>query len=131
MVKIRLKRTGKKNAPCYRLVVADSRSPRDGKNIEIVGFYDPINAQEKVDIERIDYWLSQGAQPSETAADIIRRAKTGEATCGKKKEIRDKAAAAAKAEAEAAAKAKADEEAAKAAEAKAAESAEAEETVEG
>ena len=131
MVRIRLKRTGKKNAPCYRVVVADSRSPRDGKNIEIVGFYDPINAQEKINVERIDYWLSQGAQPSETVADIIRRAKTGEATCGKKQEIRDKAAAAAKAEAEA--EAKAAEEAAKAAEAEAAaeESAEAEETVEG
>ena len=136
MVRIRLKRTGKKNAPCYRVVVADSRSPRDGKNIEIVGFYDPINAQEKVDVERIDYWLSKGAQPSETVADIIRRAKTGEETCGKKQEIRDKAAAAAKAEAEAEAKAKAEEEAAaaKAAEAEAAEEgaeAEAEETVEG
>ena len=129
MVRIRLKRTGKKNAPCYRVVVADSRSPRDGKNIEIVGFYDPINAQEKINVERIDYWLSQGAQPSETVADIIRRAKTGEATCGKKQEIRDKAAAAAKAEAEA--EAKAAQEAAKAAEAEAAKSAEAEETVEG
>ena len=133
MVRIRLKRTGKKNAPCYRVVVADSRSPRDGKNIEIVGHYDPINAQEKINVERIDYWLSKGAQPSETVADIIRRAKTGEATCGKKQEIRDKAAAAAKAEAEAEAKAKADEEAAKAAEAEAAASADAdaEETVEG
>ena len=129
MVRIRLKRMGKKNAPSYRVVVADSRSPRDGKNIEIVGFYDPINAQEKINVERIDYWLSQGAQPSETVADIIRRAKTGEATCGKKQEIRDKAAAAAKAEAEA--EAKAAQEAAKAAEAEAAKSAEAEETVEG
>lgn len=138
MVKIRLKRTGKKNAPCYRVVVADSRSPRDGKNIEIVGFYDPRNNQEKIDVERVDYWLSKGAQPSETAADIIRRAKTGEATCGKKQEIREKAAAAAKAEAEAEAKAKAEEEAAakaaeeaEAADADAGESAEAEETVEG
>jgi len=135
MVRIRLKRMGKKNAPSYRVVVADSRSPRDGKNIEIVGFYDPINSQEKINLERAEYWIAKGAQPSETCADIIRRAKTGEATCGKKQEIRDKAAAAAKAEAEAEAKAKAEEEAAaaKAAEAEAEESAdaEAEETVEG
>ncbi len=101
MVRIRLRKTGKKNAACYRVVVADSRSPRDGKNIETVGFYDPRNAQEKVDVERIEYWISQGAQPSETVADLLRRAKTGEATCGKKRECKEKAAAAAKAEADA------------------------------
>ena len=84
MVKIRLKRTGKKNAPCYRVVVADSRSPRDGKVIEIVGLYDPRLANESLKMDRIDYWLSNGAQPTDTVADIIRRAKTGEATCGYK-----------------------------------------------
>jgi small subunit ribosomal protein S16 len=84
MVKIRLKRTGKKNAPCYRVVVADSRSPRDGKIIETVGLYDPCNSNESLKMDRIDYWLSNGAQPTETAADIIRRVKTGAATCGYK-----------------------------------------------
>jgi small subunit ribosomal protein S16 len=114
MVKLRLKRTGKKNAPCYRLVAADSRSPRDGKNIEILGFYDPINATEQIDVERVDYWIANGAQPSSTAADIIRRAKTGDKTCGKKREIKEKALKAeteAKAKVEAEAKAKAEEEA--------------------
>jgi small subunit ribosomal protein S16 len=139
MVKIRLKRTGKKNAPCYRVVVADSRSPRDGKNIETIGFYDPINAQERLDVDRADYWVSNGAQPSSTVADIIRRAKTGEATSGKKTQIREDAVKAkaaeeakAKAEAEAAAKAEAAE-AAKAEKAAAAETAteEAPETSEG
>lgn len=118
MVKIRLKRTGKKNSPCYRIIVADSRSPRDGKNIEVIGFYDPINAQERLDVERADYWVSNGAQPTSTVADIIRRAKTGESTSGKKSEIRENAA---KAAAEATAKAEAEA----AAEKKAAESAEA------
>ena len=84
MVKIRLKRTGKKNAPCYRVVVADSRSPRDGKVIEIVGLYDPRQAKETLKMDRIDSWLGNGAQPSDTVADIIRRVKTGEATCGYK-----------------------------------------------
>lgn len=84
MVKIRLKRTGKKNAPCYRVVVADSRSPRDGKVIEIVGLYDPRQSSETLKMDRIDYWLSNGAQPTETVADIIRRVKTGEPTCGYK-----------------------------------------------
>ena len=122
MVKIRLTRTGKKNAPSYRLVAADSRSPRDGKNIEILGFYDPINANEKVDVERVDYWIANGAQPTSTAADLIRRAKTGEGTCGKKRQIKEEAE---KAKAEAEAKAKAEAEAAAKAEAEEAAKAEA------
>ena len=84
MVKIRLRRTGKKNAPSYRIVVADSRSPRDGKFIEIIGFYNPCTTEEKVDVERAEYWIANGAQASNTVTDLIRRAKTGEATCGKK-----------------------------------------------
>ena len=127
MVKIRLTRTGKKNAPSYRLVAADSRSPRDGKNIEILGFYDPINASEKINVERVDYWISNGAQPTSTAADIIRRAKTGESTCGKKRQIKEEAE---KAKAEAEAKAKAEAEAAAKAEAEAAAAAEAEKAAE-
>ena len=98
MVKIRLKRTGKKNAPCYRVVVADSRSPRDGKVIEIVGLYDPRLANESLKMDRIDYWLSNGAQPTDTVADIIRRAKTGEATCGYKGKKKPEEAAAETAE---------------------------------
>jgi len=84
MVKIRLRRTGKRNAPSYRIVVADSRSPRDGKFIEIIGFYNPCTKEEKVDVERAEYWIGTGAQASDTVTDLIRRAKTGEATCGKK-----------------------------------------------
>lgn len=79
MVKIRLKRTGKKNDPCYRIVVADVRSPRDGRNIETIGLYDPRRDSESIQLDRVDYWLGVGAQPTSTVADLIRRAKTGEA----------------------------------------------------
>lgn len=92
MVKIRLRRMGKKNAPSYRIVAADSRSPRDGKFIEILGFYSPCNAEEKINLERADYWVANGAQPSDTVADIIRRAKTGAATCAVKGAKKDEAA---------------------------------------
>jgi len=74
-VKIRLRRTGKINAACHRIVVADSRSPRDGRFIEIIGYYDPRHNDEKVDLERADYWVSKGAQPSETVSAIIKRAR--------------------------------------------------------
>ena len=84
MVKIRLKRTGKRNAPCYRVVVADARSPRDGRFIENIGTYDPIKSTEKIDLERADYWISQGAQPTDTVSDLIRRARTGEEVKGYK-----------------------------------------------
>jgi small subunit ribosomal protein S16 len=77
MVSIRLRREGTKNSPYYRVVVADQRSPRDGKFIEQVGVYDPrkpgINSQLAVD--RLDYWISQGAQASDTVASLLRRAK--------------------------------------------------------
>jgi small subunit ribosomal protein S16 len=76
-VRIRLRRTGKRNAPVHRIVVADGRSPRDGRFIEILGYYDPRNKDEKIDLERADYWISQGAQPSETVEHIIERAKSG------------------------------------------------------
>lgn len=74
-VKIRLRRTGKRNAACHRIVVADARSPRDGRFIENIGFYDPRHNEEKIDLERVDYWLPRGAQPSETVAAIIKRAR--------------------------------------------------------
>jgi small subunit ribosomal protein S16 len=77
MVSIRLRREGTKNSPYYRLVVANQRSPRDGKFIEQVGVYDPRQAgsNAKLAIDRLDYWISQGAQPSDTVASLLRRAK--------------------------------------------------------
>ena len=77
MVKIRLKRTGAKNSPVYRVVVADSRSPRDGKFIEELGTYHPSQKAEinfTLDVERAKYWLSVGAQASETVASMIKKA---------------------------------------------------------
>jgi small subunit ribosomal protein S16 len=75
-VRIRMKRVGAKNAPVFRIVVADSRSPRDGKFIEELGTYHPLKkgTNYTLDLERAKYWLSKGAQPSETAASFIKRA---------------------------------------------------------
>ena len=76
-VKIRLKRIGAKNHPVYRVVVADGRSPRDGRFIEEIGTYDPRKKDQEnyaLDFERARYWLSKGAQPSETTASLIKRA---------------------------------------------------------
>jgi small subunit ribosomal protein S16 len=75
-VRIRLKRIGAKNAPVFRVVVADSRSPRDGKFIEELGTYHPRKKEDniKFDVERAKYWVSKGAQPSDTVASFIRRA---------------------------------------------------------
>lgn len=72
-VKLRLKRIGAKKAPFYRIVAADSRSPRDGRFIEIVGYYDPTKqpAQVKVDEEKVMKWLNDGAQPSDTVRNIL------------------------------------------------------------
>jgi small subunit ribosomal protein S16 len=81
-VKIRLKRVGAKNHPVYRLVVADSRSPRDGRFIEEVGTYNPERKGRDnfaLDYERVEYWLGQGAQPSETVASLIKRARKAQA----------------------------------------------------
>ena len=113
MVRIRLKRTGTRNLPCYRLVVVDQRSTRDGRTIEEIGFYDPQHDNERVDVERYDYWIGQGAQPSRTAADLARRAKDPEGEAKKRAEVQAKADAAAKkkADEEAAAKAAAEKEA--------------------
>jgi len=75
MVKIRLRRTGKTKQPSYRLVVADSRSPRDGKFIEIIGHYNPIRQPKVLEVkaDRARYWLGVGAQPSEIAAKLLQR----------------------------------------------------------
>ena len=76
-VKIRLKRVGAKNNPVFRIVVADGRSPRDGKFIEEIGTYQPLKKDNNVNLnlERADYWVSKGAQPSDTVASFLRKAK--------------------------------------------------------
>ena len=75
MVKIRLRRMGAKKAPYYRIVVADSRSPRDGRFIEELGVYDPMADGEKikVDMERAKYWISNGAQPTDTVRGLLKK----------------------------------------------------------
>lgn len=76
MVKLRLRRMGAKKRPSYRIVAADSRSPRDGAFIETVGFYDPITdpATINVNIDRARHWLSVGAQPTETVNSLLKKA---------------------------------------------------------
>lgn len=77
MVTIRLRREGSLNNPYYRVVVADQRSPRDGKFIEQVGVYDPKKPGDNSELalERVDYWIGQGAQPSDTVRSLIKKAK--------------------------------------------------------
>ncbi len=77
MVRIRLKRIGAKNNPVFRIVVADNRSPRDGKFIEEVGTYMPLQKGQNmtINLERIDYWTKMGAQPSDTVASFINSAR--------------------------------------------------------
>lgn len=75
-VRIRMKRVGAKNSPVFRIVVADSRSPRDGKFIEEIGTYQPLKKGNNVtmDLERAKYWVGKGAQPSETVASFLKKA---------------------------------------------------------
>lgn len=75
-VKIRLKRVGAKNSPVFRVVVADGRSPRDGKFLEEIGTYQPLKKGENVqlNLDRVNYWVGVGAQPSDTVASMIRKA---------------------------------------------------------
>jgi small subunit ribosomal protein S16 len=75
LVKIRLRRMGAKKHPFYRLVVADARSPRDGRFIEHLGYYDPMTdpVQVKIDADKVMRWLKQGAQPSEAARSLLKR----------------------------------------------------------
>ena len=74
-VKIRLKRMGMKKKPFYRVVVADIRSPRDGRNIEEIGYYDPMTepATIKIDAEKAKQWLANGAQPTDTARTLLKK----------------------------------------------------------
>lgn len=75
-VKIRMKRVGTKNTPVFRIVVADSRSPRDGKFIEEIGTYQPLKQGDNFNLklDRAQYWLSKGAKPSDTVASFIKKA---------------------------------------------------------
>ena len=76
MVKIRLRRMGAKKAPYYRVVVADSRYPRDGRFIEEIGTYDPRQepAAINIDVERAQAWIKTGAQPTDTVRDLLKKA---------------------------------------------------------
>jgi small subunit ribosomal protein S16 len=75
-VKIRLTRMGRRNRPFYRLIVADARSPRDGRHVEVLGHYDPLTGLDssQVNEERALYWLGVGAQPTEAARSLLRKA---------------------------------------------------------
>jgi small subunit ribosomal protein S16 len=76
MVSIRLSRAGAKKRPFYHLVVTDSRNRRDGRYIERLGFFNPVGTEKeenlRIDLERVDYWLSQGAQPSDRVSMLIK-----------------------------------------------------------
>ena len=77
-VRIRLKKTGRKHQPAYRIVAVDSRAKRDGKVLETLGHYDPLAKDESKQVvfnrERVQYWLGVGAQPSDTVSNMIQRA---------------------------------------------------------
>ena len=74
-VKMRLRRLGAKKAPFYRVVVADERSPRDGKFIEEIGYYNPLTepAEIKIDAEKAKQWIANGAQPTETVKSLLKK----------------------------------------------------------
>lgn len=80
-VKIRLKRMGMKKKPFYRVVVADERTPRDGRFIEEIGTYDPMTnpAQIKIDVEKAEAWMKNGAQPTETVRILLKKASAAKA----------------------------------------------------
>ncbi|MGN1081514.1 MAG: 30S ribosomal protein S16 [Acutalibacteraceae bacterium] len=75
MVKIRLRRIGAKKAPFYRIVVADSRYPRNGRFIEEIGYFDPMKEPKQVvvDAEKAKQWIANGAQPTETVKDLLKK----------------------------------------------------------
>jgi len=78
-LRIRLRRVGRKKQPSYRIVVAESRAPRDGAYLDVVGFYDPRRqpAELRMDLEKVDYWLSRGAELTETARSLVKKARKG------------------------------------------------------
>ena len=79
MLSIRLRRAGATKKPHYRVVVADSREPRDGRFVEVLGHYDPRKdpAVVKIDTERTDYWIGKGAQPSDTVRSLLKQQAAG------------------------------------------------------
>ena len=82
MVKIRLRREGAKGRPFYRIVVADQRARREGAFIEVIGTYDPLKEEDqtKIDLEKVDKWIGNGAQPSDTVRSLIKKARQAEAS---------------------------------------------------
>jgi len=76
MVKLRLQRFGNHKRPYYRVVASDSKQPRDGKFLDILGTYDPINGQVNFDKEKIQAWISNGAQPTDTVRSLLKKHKT-------------------------------------------------------
>ena len=94
-VAIRLRREGALNRPYFKVVVADKRSPRDGKFIEIIGTYDPKKPgnNSTLKLDRVDYWISKGAQPSDTVRSLIKKNKNPEAAAKKAEAVAAKKAA--------------------------------------
>jgi small subunit ribosomal protein S16 len=86
MVVIRLRREGTKNTPYYKVVVADQRSPRDGKFIEIIGNYDPrkTGLNSNIDLARVEYWVKSGAQPSDTVKSLVKQIRRANAATAAK-----------------------------------------------
>ena len=88
-VKIRLTRTGSRNAACFRVVAADTRSPRDGRFLENLGWYDPKMKTDNFSLkmDRIEYWLNEGAMPSDTVKSLIRKSKKAGNTTAEKEVV--------------------------------------------
>lgn len=74
MLKLRLKRTGRKGSPSYRLVIMENTMRRDGRPIEELGYYNPISKQYKFDVEKVQKWLSYGVKPTETVTGLLKKA---------------------------------------------------------
>jgi len=74
MLKLRLKRTGRKRSPSYRLVIMENSSRRDGRPIEELGYYDPLTKNYKFEVDKIKKWLSYGVKPTETVSSLLRKA---------------------------------------------------------
>jgi len=75
MLKLRLKRTGRKRSPSYRLVIMENNSRRDGRPIEELGYYDPLTKNYKFEVDKIKKWLSYGVKPTETVSSLLKKAK--------------------------------------------------------
>ena len=84
MVRIRLTRMGTNKRPFYRVIATDQRSPRDGRFLEQLGYYDPMKTPKeiKIDLERVKHWISLGAQPSETVKSLMRKAEAAATAAG-------------------------------------------------